>query len=99
MPVFRLTNHQWLAKLMAALVAGTLLSLGSMAVLGVLCHANGDARNASSQFLMWFAIMAWFALVGSCFLFRSGLRAWAVLGGAAFVVWGLFAILTGVVTV
>ena len=99
MPIFKLTNQQWFAKFVAALVAGALLSLGCMAVLGVLCHANGDARSVSSQFLMWLAILLWFALVGSCFLFRSGLRAWAVLGGGALVVWGVFALLAGVVTI
>lgn len=99
MSAFRLTNDQWLAKLMAAIVPGALLSLGCMAVLGLFCHASGDARSVSAQFLMWFAIVGWLALVGSCFLFRSGRRAWVMLGGGALVVWGLFVILAKVIMV
>lgn len=99
MPAFRLTNDQWLAKLAAAIVPGALLSLGCMAVLGLFCHASGDARSVPSQFLMWFAIVGWLALVGSCFLFRSGRKVWVMLGGSALVVWGLFAILARVIAV
>ncbi|CEF56025.1 hypothetical protein [Acetobacter ghanensis] len=93
----RLDNRQWLAKLTAALVFGALFSFGCMAVVGVLCHTTGDGRTVSAQFLMWLALLVWLVLIGSCFLFRSGLRAWCVLGGATVLVWGLFEVLTKVV--
>ncbi|MCP1243697.1 hypothetical protein GOB86_13070 [Acetobacter lambici] len=93
----RLNNRQWLAKFMAALVPGALLSFGAMAVVGTLCHTTGDIRTVSAQFLMWMAVLVWLALLGSCFLFRSGARAWAVLGGAALLVWGVFGVLTKVI--
>jgi hypothetical protein len=47
---------------------------------------------------MWLAVLVWLGVMGSCFLFRSGLRAWVVLGGAAMLVWGLFEILAKVTT-
>ncbi|MDE7546976.1 hypothetical protein PY793_03090 [Acetobacter fabarum] len=93
-----LTNRQWLAKLVAAIVPGMMFSFGCMAVVGLLCHATGEARTVSSQFLMWLVVLVWLCVMGSCFLFRSGLCAWVVLGGAATVVWALFEILVKVTT-
>lgn len=93
MTELRLNNRQWLTKLVAAIVAGAIFSFGSMAVMGVLCHTTGDPKTVSAQFLMWLAVLVWLVLIGSCFLFRSGLRAWCVLGGAAILAWGLFVML------
>lgn len=93
MTASRLTNRQWPAKLVAALVPGTLFAFGCMAVAGLLCRTTGDGRTASAQFLMWLVVLLWLAVIGNCFLFRSGLRAWAVLGTAAIMVWGLFGVL------
>lgn len=92
------TNRQWLAKLVAGIVPGIMFSFGCMAVVGVLCGTTGEPRTASAQFLMWLAVLVWLGVMGSCFLFRSGLRAWVVLGGAAMLVWGLFEILAKVTT-
>ncbi len=96
MTELRLDNRQWLAKLAAAIVPGLLLAFGGMAVVGQLCHTNAEAQTVSAQFLMWLAVLIWVALIGSCFLFRSGLRAWVTLGSAAVIAWGLFAILAKV---
>lgn len=93
-----LTNRQWLVKLVAGIVPGIMFSFGCMAVVGVLCRTTGEPRTASAQFLMWLAVLVWLGVMGSCFLFRSGLRAWVVLGGAAMLVWGLFEILAKVTT-
>jgi hypothetical protein len=93
-----LTNRQWPAKLVAAIVPGIIFSFGCMAVVGLLCHTTGETRTVSSQFLMWLAVLVWLGVMGSCFLFRSGLRAWIVLGGAAILVWALFEILAKVTT-
>ena len=98
MPEFRLNNRQWLAKLVAAIVPGAMLCLGSMAVVGLLSHTAGDPRTVLAQFLMWLTVLVWLVLIGSCFLFRSGLRAWGVLGSGAVIAWSLFAILAKVMT-
>lgn len=97
MTELRLNNRQWATKLMAGLVPGALFSFGCMAVVGRLCHTTGDARTVCAQFLMWMAVVVWLALLGSCFLFRSGVRAWVVMGGAALLVWGMYGVLAKVI--
>ncbi|WP_264819554.1 hypothetical protein, partial [Acetobacter tropicalis] len=79
----------------AAVVAGAVLTVGIMGVVGVLCHADGSPRTLSAQFLLWLVPPVWCSLLGACFLFRSGRQAWGVLAVANVLVWGLFFAIRG----
>ncbi|GAA4479628.1 hypothetical protein [Gluconacetobacter asukensis] len=89
----RLDNRQWVAKLSAGIVPGCALALAVMAVVGALCHTTGSPMTLSAQFLMWLAGLVWVVVLSVCFLFRSGARAWAVLGAGSVALWLLFVIL------
>lgn len=95
-PPQKFTTDQWIYKVLAALLPGTLLVCAVMGVVGVLCHADGSPRSASGQYLMWMAALLWSALLSVCFLFRSGVQAWGLLAAANGVVWGLFVLLRSV---
>ncbi|GBR12083.1 hypothetical protein GLI01_11840 [Gluconacetobacter liquefaciens] len=92
----RLDNRQWVAKLAAGIVPGCALALGVMAVVGGLCHTTGSPMTLSAQLLLWLAGLLWAVILSACFLFRSGSRAWGVLGGGAVAFWLLFALLKSV---
>lgn len=79
-----LTRH-WLAKGLAGLILGLAIAIG---VSGLLVWAGPGAPEASDKYMvmMWAVILVWMLVLTFCFLFRSGWRAWAWLGGGAILV-------------
>ncbi|MFT8328014.1 MULTISPECIES: hypothetical protein [Gluconobacter] len=88
-----LDNRQWIAKVLAAILPGLGLVFAVMAILGRLAGTTGDPRSLPAQALMWLTAVLWVFVLGTCFLFPTGRRAWAVLGGACAVLWGCFLLL------
>lgn len=78
---------------MAGLILGLTLSLSLVGIVGLLCHTNGDPRSVASQFLMWLVVPVWTGIMGACFMFRTGLRAWGFLGGVNVLGWTVYAVL------
>lgn len=85
-----LDNRQWIAKILAAILPGLGLVFAIMAILGQLAGTTGDPRTLSAQALMWLTAFLWVVVIGICFLFPTGRRAWAVFGSACAVLWGCF---------
>lgn len=86
-------NSQWKGKLSAGVLAGGGLAIAGMAVVGQMCRTTGSPMTLSAQALLWGVVVAWIVPVCACFLFSSGRRAWAWLGGGCAVLWLLFLIL------
>ncbi|ANQ41609.1 hypothetical protein BAR24_09105 [Gluconobacter oxydans] len=85
-----LSSRNWFPKASAGLVLGLTLALSCVGILGLLCHTNGDPRSPASQYLMWLVAPMWTAVLGSCFMFRTGWRAWGILGGINVLLWALY---------
>lgn len=85
-----LSSRNWFPKASAGLVLGLSLSLSFVGIFGLLCHASGDPRSPVSQYLMWLVAPVWAAVLGSCFLFRTGWRAWGILGGINVLLWTVY---------
>lgn len=85
-----LTSRDWFPKVAAATLPGAGLTLGVIGVLGCVSHGDVTPRGASGQFLMWLAALIWVVLLGTCFLFRSGRRAWLSLVAANIIVWSAY---------
>ncbi|MFC7050449.1 hypothetical protein [Emcibacter nanhaiensis] len=85
----KLSSGNWFGKVSAAVILGFLLSIGLTGLVGQITVGGlpGDANKV--QFTMWMTAPIWIALLGSCFLFRTGLRAWLGLGAANVVCYGL----------
>lgn len=87
MPAFR---NDWIAKSLA----GTLLGFAlAVAISGLFAWVGpgGIAAVNKYQMIMWLVVPLWLGILGACFLFRDGLRAWIWLGGACALVYaGLF---------
>ena len=85
-----LSSRNWFPKASAGLVLGLGLSLALVGIVGLLCHTNGDPRSPASQYLMWLVAPVWTAVLGVCFMFRTGWRAWGVLGAINILLWGAY---------
>lgn len=87
-----LSSRDWFGKASAGLILGLTIALG---VSGLLSRALGISETYFSlkgQFTMWMIAPVWAGILSLCFLFRSGARAWAMLGTACALIWvGLFA--------
>ena len=77
----------WSARLLAGLLAGAALSLGTMALIGRLLDCVPSPQTVGAQALMWLVAPIWCAVMAASVLFRSAARAWIVLGGASALVW------------
>jgi hypothetical protein len=73
-------RRDWLAKTSAGALLGFSLALLCSALLDWACAALPPGTRA--QFAMWVVTPVWLGVLSSCFLFRSGARAWLFLGGA-----------------
>jgi hypothetical protein len=83
----------WSARLLAGTLAGGMVSLGTMALVGRLAGCIPSPQTVGAQALMWLVAPIWCAVMATSVLFRSAARAWSVLGGAAVLVWlGWFAL-------
>ncbi|MEE4451006.1 hypothetical protein [Novosphingobium resinovorum] len=83
----RLTSRDWLGKASAGLVLGFVLALGLSGLLAWAIGVSDTFFSARGQLAMWSMSPVWCIVLSLCFLFRSGLRAWAVLGLASAAVW------------
>lgn len=77
--------RHWLAKGLAGLILGLVIAIG---LSGLLARAGPGGTDAPGKYVvtMWAVVPVWMLVLTFCFLFRNGWRAWAWLGGAAFLV-------------
>lgn len=82
-----LTSRNWLGKATAGAILGYVLALGISGLCYWALGAAGQGLSTRAQFTMWLISPIWCLILSFCFLFRSGLRAWAVLSLCCALVW------------
>lgn len=82
-----LSSKDWAGKASAGLVLGFLLAAGLAGLLFWSVGAGDEGHATRAQFAMWIISPIWCGILTFCFLFRSGFRAWTVLGLACALVW------------
>tara|TARA_R110001606_G_scaffold117232_1_gene246623 strand:+ start:6568 stop:6879 length:312 start_codon:yes stop_codon:yes gene_type:complete len=82
---FRYSSRDWLGKTSAGLILGFALALSLSGLFALLWPGGLMHSSAKTQLNMWLMSPIWVVVLGSCFLFRSGFRAWLWLGGATLV--------------
>jgi hypothetical protein len=85
-----LTSRDWFGKASAAAVLGFTLTLALTCTFATLFSTDADVFSAQRQLAMWLASPIWCAILGLCFLFRSGARAWACLALANLGAWAFY---------
>jgi hypothetical protein len=86
-----LTSRDWFGKASAAVVLGFMLSLAATCTFAALFSRGDSYFTPQGQMAMWLMAPIWCLLLGFCFLFRSGARAWAWLASANLLAWALYA--------
>ncbi len=86
-----LTSRNWLGKVSAALVLGFTLALALTCTFSAVFSRGDSYFTPQGQLAMWLVSPIWCLVLGLCFLFRSGPRAWAWLGLANAIAWALYA--------
>ena len=86
-----LTSRDWFGKVSAATVLGFTLAIALTCTFALLFSEGDGDFNAQGQIAMWLVSPIWCALLGFCFLFRSGARAWGLLALANVAAWALYA--------
>lgn len=84
-----LSSRNWFGKASAGTVAGFFLALAVCGVLVQFGPLEVGHFSAQAQVAMWLMAPLWAVILSFCFLFHSGVRAWAWLGGANGLLWGL----------
>jgi predicted alpha/beta hydrolase len=83
----QLHSRNWLGKASAGLVLGYALAL---ALSGLFAwFGPGEIDPGKLQINMWMVSPIWCLVLSFCFFFRTGLRAWAFLGLATLLAFGL----------
>ena len=82
-------RRDWLSKILAGVLLGFLLALGCSGMFVAL--TPGIQASARAQLAMWLVIPVWLGVLGGCFFFRSGTRAWLWLGSANALAFGVLA--------
>jgi hypothetical protein len=72
----------WWGKASAGVILGLGLSLSLVGLFVYLGPGGIDATDGRHTLMRWLMPPIWIAVLGFCFLFRSGLAAWGWLGGA-----------------
>ncbi|MFK4752900.1 hypothetical protein [Oceanobacter antarcticus] len=80
----RSLRYDWWSKSLSGVVAGFLLALGISGLFAWL-GPGGIAAANKVQFNMWLIVLVWLPILTTVYLFRSGARAWLILGGLALV--------------
>jgi len=88
-----LSSRNWAGKVAAALVPGFTASLALTCLYLQLAGVQDSFMSAHGQIAMWAMAPLWSGILSSCFLFRTGLRAWSWLLLANLVLWGAYAAL------
>lgn len=83
----QLTSRNWLGKASAGLILGFVLALGLSGLLAWAIGVSDTFFSTRGQLTMWSIAPVWCTVLSLCFLFRSGARAWIVLGLASAIVW------------
>ena len=87
-----LTARNWFGKASAGLVLGLVIAVGLSGLVSWALGLKDTYFSLPGQFTMWIISPLWCAILSFCFLFRSGPRAWSLLGLAAGAIWlALFA--------
>lgn len=86
-----LTSRDWLGKASAAFVLGFTLAVALTCTFGTLFSRGDSYFTPQGQMAMWLMAPVWCLILGLCFLFRSGPRAWAWLAAANLLAWALYA--------
>ena len=74
-------SRNWLSKTLAGVIGGFGLGIAASGLLACLTPGALDVQN-KFQVAMWLVPPVWIGVMSASFMFRSGLRAWAWLGGA-----------------
>ncbi len=82
-----LTAKNWFGKATAGFILGLAIAIGLSGIVGWSLGLQDTFVSLPGQFTMWIVSPIWCAILSFCFLFRSGPRAWGVLGLAAGAIW------------
>lgn len=82
-----LTSRDWFSKASAGLVLGFAIALGLSGLLDWAVGVRDLYMDVRGSVAMWLMGPVWCAVLSFCFLFRSGARAWAMLGAATAAIW------------
>lgn len=74
-------SRDWLWKTFAGVIGGFGLGIAASGLLAYLSPGALDEQN-KFQVAMWLVPPVWLGVLSGSFVFRSGRRAWAWLGGA-----------------
>lgn len=83
----QLTARNWFGKASAGLILGLGIAIGLSGLTSWALGLEGGSFSLVRQFTMWIISPIWCAILSFCFLFRSGWRAWGVLGTCAALIW------------
>lgn len=87
----QLTSRNWFGKASAGFILGFGLALGLGSIFLELTASGNPLFNAQGQVAMWLISPIWTGVLGFCFLFGTGMRAWGWLACANLLVWALYA--------
>ncbi len=85
-----LTSRGWFGKASAATLLGFTLAIALTCTFSALFSEGDGFVTAQGQIAMWLVSPIWCTILGLCFLFRSGARAWGWLALANLVAWALY---------
>ncbi|MBW4329264.1 hypothetical protein KY084_00030 [Stakelama sp. CBK3Z-3] len=91
----QLTARDWFGKASAGLVLGFVIALGVSGLVSLALGVGDAYFSTTGQFTMWLIAPVWSLILAFCFLFRSGLRAWVLLGIVALIAWAALYVLGG----
>ncbi len=87
-----LTSRGWFGKASAATVLGFTLAIALTASFGAIFSEGDGYFTAQGQLAMWLVSPIWCTVLGFCFFFRTGLRAWLWLGLGNVLAWAGYAV-------
>lgn len=82
-------QRDWVAKTLAGALLGLTLAFLCSGLFAAL--AGGLGTSIRGQLAMWMVPPIWLGVLGGCYFFTSGKRAWAWLGAANALALGLLA--------
>ncbi|WP_226662772.1 hypothetical protein [Microbulbifer aggregans] len=85
----QLSSSNWVGKASAGAIAGYFLAIAICGIFSRFGPLEVGGFSAQAQINMWLVAPLWAVILSFCFMFRNGVRAWAWLGGANVVLWGI----------
>jgi len=76
------TSKNWLGKTAAGVILGFGLAIALSGLFAWLGPMGLEGGSGKLQLTMWITAPIWITVISTCFLFKTGLRAWAWLGAA-----------------